>query len=202
MRIAHPSLHVLFAILALLSFAMHTAADESTNLNSPLSLQLKDLDGETVTPHGIPDHGALVLIFVTTDCPIANSYQPTIARLASDFQDRGVIIAVVHEGPDQSRDKLDKHAADYSVQCKLVSDPDHSIAHRLGVSITPEVCVLNNQGETLYQGSIDDLYPGFGKKRPKPTREHLKLALEEITSGARVSEPKTRAVGCSIPKPK
>ncbi len=192
----------LIAIYSALMLVLPSYADEFANANPSSAMNLTDLHGKPITTKEIPANGALALVFVTTDCPIANSYQPTISKLSRDFQDRGVTLVLVHEGADQSQDKLEKHAAEYSVPCRLVSDPDHRIAHRLGVSITPEVCVLNNKAETLYQGSIDDLYPGFGKKRPKPTREHLKIALEEITTGAVVTESRTKAVGCSIPKPK
>ena len=63
---------------------------------------------------------------------------------------------------------------------------------------SPEVFVVGRDGAILYQGRIDNLYQGFGKKRATVTREDLRIALSELDSGKSVSISKTDAVGCSI----
>ena len=141
---------------------------------------------------------ALVLIFVTTDCPIANSYQPLLARLHKEFQSKGFEFVLIHEGPNQSPNKLKEHAKEYSVPFSIVMDAEHAIARKVGATITPEVFVVGPDGAILYQGRIDNLYQGFGKKRATVTREDLRIALSELDSGKSVSITKTDAVGCLI----
>ena len=58
--------------------------------------------------------------------------------------------------------------------------------------------VFGNDGAILYQGRIDDLHQGFGKKRAAVSREDLRIALRELDSGEIICVPKTEAVGCSI----
>ena len=70
----------------------------------------------------------------------------------------------------------------------------------MGATKSPEVVVVGRDGKVEYQGRIDDLHQGFGKKRATVTREDLRIALNELDSGNRVSIPKTDAVGCSIPQ--
>ena len=165
-----------------------------------MPVELTDIQGKKISIDALQDRQALVMIFVTTDCPIANSYHPKLARLYREFQSQGIVFVLVHEGPNQSKEKLAKHAHEYSVPYPIVMDSDHLIANRWNVSKTPEALVLDKSDATLYQGRIDDMYQGFGKKRIHPTREDLCIALSEIVVGKEVSEPKTDVVGCSIAK--
>ena len=158
-----------------------------------------DLSNKPYTLKASTDKQALVLIFVTTDCPIANSYQPLLNRLLSDFQEKGFEFVLVHEGPMQTPTKLKEHASEYSVKCAVALDAEHTIAHNLGATKTPEAFVLGRDGKILYQGRIDNLYQGFGKKRSAATRDDLRIALTQIDAGDKVSVPKTEAIGCSIP---
>lgn len=77
-------------------------------------------------------------------------------------------------------------------------DAEHSIARRAGATKTPEVFVFDGDGAILYQGRIDNLHQGFGKKRAAVSREDLRIALREMDSGASISVPRTETVGCSI----
>lgn len=175
------------------------ADDSSKATRVSDELTFGDLNGRSYTLKASKDKTALVLIFVTTDCPIANSYQPLLTRLSKDFQGKGFEFVIVHEGLEQSFTKLKEHAAEYSIACGVVMDVEHTIAHRVGATRTPEAFVFSRDGDILYQGRFDDLYPGFGKKRVTATRDDLRIALTEIDSGKTVSVPKTESVGCSIP---
>ena len=177
------------------------SADDKPTL-SPLlvgeKLEFFDLDGKSYSLKASEEQRALVLIFVTTDCPIANSYQPLLARLHKEFQNRGFEFALIHEGHNQTLEKLKEHSAEYSVPFSVVMDAEHSIARRAGATKTPEVFVFGSGGVILYQGRIDNLHQGFGKKRAAVSREDLRIALRELDSGESIRVPKTEAVGCSI----
>jgi len=175
------------------------ADDSSKSTRVRDELRFGDLNGKSYTLKASSDKTALVLIFVTADCPIANSYQPMLTRLCKDFQGKGFEFVLVHEGIEQSSTKLKEHATEYSIECAVAMDSKNKIAHRVGATRTPEAFVFSCDGDILYQGRIDDLYQGFGKKRVTATRDDLRIALTEIESGKTVSVPKTEAVGCSIP---
>lgn len=160
--------------------------------------EFSDLEGRWYSLKASEEQRALVLIFVTTDCPIANSYQPLLARLYKEFQSKGFEFVLIHEGPDQSPKKLKEHSEEFSVSFSIVMDAEHTIARKVGATKTPEVFVVGRDGAILYQGRIDNLYQGFGKKRATVTREDLRIALCELDSGKSISIPKTDAVGCSI----
>lgn len=198
-----PKRYVLF-LFALLLISLIPAfariSDENSSSTQARGLvKFTDVGGKSYSLQASPERMALVLIFVTTDCPIANSYQPLLARLHKEFQNRGFEFLLIHEGPDQTPEKLKEHAKDYAVLFPVVMDADHAIARQVGATKTPEVFVIGRDGALVYQGRIDDLHQGFGKKRAAATRDDLRLALRELDAGTSISIPKTEAVGCSIP---
>jgi peroxiredoxin len=178
--------------------AITFAADDSDSLPALDRIEFTDVDGKRHSFDSRVDQRALVLVFVTTDCPIANSYQPLLAKLHHDFKGKEIQFLMVHEGPDQSPAKLRLHAKEYGVVFPIVMDADHAIARKLDAKKTPEAVVIGNNGRVVYQGRIDDLHQGFGKKRSVVTREDLRIALNEMDAGKSISVPKTNAVGCSI----
>ena len=193
-------LGLLFSLLLTTAIPTIAKCSDKTTKPSQVSekLEFSDLEGKWHSLSALAEHRALVLIFVTTDCPIANSYQPLLARMHKEFQSKGFEFVLIHEGPNQSPNKLKEHSKEYSVPFSLVMDAEHTIARKVGATITPEVFVVGREGAILYQGRIDNLYQGFGKKRATVTREDLRIALSELDSGKSVSISKTDAVGCSI----
>ena len=184
---------------ALILIALLPTVALSVGGNARPELRFQDIAGKSYLLKAPVDRRALVLIFVTTDCPIANSYQPKLTKFHQEYRKKGFDFAIVHEGHDQSIEKLKAHAEEYDVPFSIVMDADHSIAKALNATKTPEAFVLGPQGEVLYQGRIDDLHQAFGKKRAVASRDDLRIALDEIESGEQVSVSKTEAVGCSIP---
>ncbi len=185
-------------LIAILPSIARTEDDHVQSVPLGQGLRFSDLDGKSYSLKAPAESRALVVIFVTTDCPIANSYQPALARMYKEFQRKGFEFALVHEGPDQSIDQLRDYSKAYAVPFSVVMDADHSVARAAKATKTPEVFVFGRAGEIHYQGRIDNLHSAFGKKRAKATRDDLKIALTELESGQPVSLPKTEAVGCSI----
>lgn len=146
-----------------------------------------------------------VLIFITTDCPIANGYAPEIKRIIADYDDRPVKFHLVHVDRRASAQSAQEHARlhGYGATSHLVLlDPQHKLVNRVGATVTPEAAVLGVDGELLYRGRIDDRYVDFGKKREAPSAagRDLRAALDAVIAGRDVPNPRTKAIGCFIPK--
>ena len=91
----------------------------------------RNRDGKTHSFDSQVDQRALVFVFVTTDCPIANSYQPLLAKLQQEYKSKGFQFVIVHEGPGQTLEKLRTHAKEFGVDFPMVMDADHAIARKL-----------------------------------------------------------------------
>jgi hypothetical protein len=90
------------------------------------------------------------------------------------------------------------HLEAYQLSCPASLDPGHRLVKTTGATRTPEAAVYDRGGHRVYLGRIDNRYVDFGKKRPAPTREDLRLVLESILAGRPVNPAVTRAVGCLI----
>ena len=68
------------------------------------------------------------------------------------------------------------------------------MADAFGASRTPEIFLFDKSGKLVYHGAIDDNANG----PDKVTRQHAKIAIEEMLAGKKVSTSTTRSVGCTI----
>ena len=156
------------------------------------------LDGKAVDLLSLPADTARVVIFVRTDCPIANRYVPVINRLVAEFEPRGVSFALVYPSRLERSAGIQQHLSDYSLELSAYRDPTHRFAAFTGATITPEAVVFDRDSRMIYRGRIDDQFVDFGKSRPAPTKHDLKQVLTQLAAGERVSYSNTTAVGCYI----
>jgi Redoxin len=154
--------------------------------------------GDSVAPLDLGDAKAVVLIFITADCPIANQYAPQICDLVAAYKDKPVRFYLVHVDPDLTAAAARKHAEEYHHTCAVIRDPEHFLVDRTGVTITPEAALIDSTG-IVYRGRINNWYGDVGRKRPLgPTRHDLRDAIAAVLSGQEIKVKRTEAVGCSI----
>jgi hypothetical protein len=160
--------------------------------------EIKDISGVT---RYVPakKSRATVLLFITTDCPIANSYAPEINRICKQYEPEQITFYIVYTDPTIPLKDQRKHRKDFGYRCPALRDSKHALAYATGVTVTPEVAVLSPDGALLYRGRIDDRYLDFGKKRTQATTHDLRDALDAIVRGKPIPNPTTKAVGCFIP---
>jgi thiol-disulfide isomerase/thioredoxin len=141
-----------------------------------------------------------VEFFITTDCPISNSYAPEIQRICAEYGPKGVSCELVYVDPTLTKADVEKHVKDFGYSSvPTVLDATQKLVKAAGATITPEAAILGPAGAVLYRGRIDNVYAALGKRRPEATEHDLRKALDEVLSGKAVSEPRTQAIGCYIP---
>jgi mono/diheme cytochrome c family protein/peroxiredoxin len=132
-----------------------------------------------------------VLVFVDTGCPLVKRYLPELKRLEAVYRKDGVQFLAVNVGWDDTIVSLAALAVEHDVPFPFVKDAEGKCLDALG---------LDAERKIRYRGRIDDQYrPGGGLL--KPTRQDLKLALDELLAGKDVSTPETTIDGCKITHP-
>jgi len=139
-----------------------------------------------------------VLVFTTTECPIANRYVPEIKRLAGKFTTKGVTFTMVYPVPSDTDEMVREHLARFQIDLPFTRDRGFAMVKSTKVTVTPEVAVLDELSRLVYRGRIDDRFVDFGKERMQPTTHDLENALDAVVSGKRVEVAETRAVGCFL----
>lgn len=161
-------------------------------------LALTDLHGVWHEPLWVRERVAHALVFLWTDCPIANAYAPEIQAIRRDYETRGVRFYLVHLQVDLTVAAARKHADEYGRAGPILIDREHVLARALEVSVVPQIAEVGRDGALLYRGRIDNLFGDLGKKRPAATRHELRDALAAVVAARRVEVPRTAAVGCSV----
>jgi len=195
-------------IIAARSPSSLLAADTVAMPLGPKSLQfdfsLPSASGETVDLKAPSESRLRVVCFVGCDCPVAKLYAPRLKSLAQQFAGQGVEFVAINSNPQDSIAKLAQYAKDHglddsSISFPMLKDHDGQVALRFGATRTPEVFVIDSLGQVMYQGRIDDQYrPGV--VTDQPTRDDLRIAIEEFLAGKMVSVATTAAAGCRIAK--
>ena len=141
----------------------------------------------------------MVLVFITTDCPIANQCLPEINRIHEAYRKRNVKLLLVHVDPEVTPATAESHAREYSIRAPIVLDPEQDLVRATGAEVTPEAAIFDATATMVYRGRINDRFPRLGDSRPRARVHDLREALDAILEGRPVREPRTRAVGCYIP---
>lgn len=145
---------------------------------------------------------AVVLLFLSVDCPVSNRYAPELVRLAGEYTKGGVVFYGVHCDPDLTAEQARRHATEYKLPFPILLDPTQELARAARVTRVPTAVLLSPTGVVLYHGRIDDRNIGTGKARAEPTRRDLAEAVAETLAGKRPSVPRTPVVGCELPTPR
>jgi hypothetical protein len=161
-------------------------------------IRLVDTDGVVHLPLQGDSTVAIALIFVSTDCPLANAFQPALRKISETYKDQGVCCFMIHSSPKAVECKVVSHINEYGITMPVVVDSDQSIAHLVEAKVTPEAIVVDRSGHVRYRGLINNLYAGFGKKRQKATEHYLTDALDALIGGDPVRNTITRPIGCFI----
>jgi len=139
----------------------------------------------------------VVLIFVRTDCPIANRYAPEIARLSAAHASDAAFW-MVYPDKRESSEEIRKHELVYHLALPALRDPQRELLKRAQVSVTPEAAVFDAKGRLVYHGRIDNWFEDFGRARPAPTTHELADAIAAAVSGHPATLPSVAAVGCYL----
>ena len=184
-------LPLVIAIVALL--ARPGVLAEPAGASAPV-----DLSGRVVDPLHEAGAKLVVLVFVRTDCPLANRYAPEVQRLHARFAPRGVVFWLVYPDPSEKPDTIRGHLKEYRYRISALRDPGHTLVEKSRVTVTPEAAVFDAAGQLLFHGRIDDRYPALGQARAAPTTRDLEVALEAALAGRALPRETVPAVGCFL----
>src|ERR1044071_4294825 len=91
---------------------------------------VRDLSGARVAPLDAAKQKATVLIFITTDCPIANACAPEIERIFRAYSPKQIGFYLVYVDASQRAEDARSHHREYRYTCPAVLDPDHKLVKR------------------------------------------------------------------------
>lgn len=180
--------------------SLHADSDVAdAKLNKKIgNITLKDAEGKSYSFYDLKDKKAVVVVFLSFDCPVSTSYIPALAELAKTYRDKGVAFVAVNSSDEGDSVQLAKQADEYKLSFPLFKDEKFRAADAFKADIAPSAFVLDSHFVLKYRGRIDNGYYARLKKNGRTTRFDLREALDEVLAGKAVSEPATKPIGCPI----
>jgi peroxiredoxin len=162
------------------------------------NVTLKDAAGKPRSLYDLKDKKAIVVVFLSFECPVSTSYSSVLAELAMTYRDKQVAIVAVNSSDDGDAAHIAKQAAEYKLPFPVFKDEGFRAADAFKADTVPSAFVLDHNFVLRYRGRIDNGYYARLKKNGRITRHDLHLALDEVVGGKAVSEPATKPIGCAI----
>lgn len=187
------------AILTLMAFRF--LPDElsiGSSLPSP-SVKMKDASGKEFSFNDVKKKNGLLVVFSCNTCPwvIKNQQVATDGYSYALSKEIGVIVLNSNEtqrSGDDSKERMKDYAKEQQYKWPYVMDDNSVMADAFGAKVTPECYLFDKDMKLVYHGAITD-----NPKTPsESTRDHLKVAVDELVTGKTVSLTKSKAMGCSI----
>lgn len=176
--------------LSLVTTSLLVASSSSKKV---VDFTLSDLDGVKHTLSDYKDSKAIVLMFVSTQCPVSNAYNTRMVELYKDYTKKSVAFVGLNSNKTEDIKEIKEHAKEQGFEFPILKDVNNVIADKLEASFTPEIYVLNGNLELLYHGRIDD-----SRRLANVSSKDLRAALDQTLAGMPVSVSTTKAFGCTI----
>ena len=138
-----------------------------------------------------------VFIFLAPLCPICQDMTYDLRLLEDEFSEAPVTFVGWFPNASTRTEQIGQFGRIYGLEMPLLADTA-DWASRLGARWTPEVFVLNDRDEVVYQGRINDRYFAPGRRKNRTRNRDLRNALLELVDGKPVRVPHTDAIGCPI----
>ncbi len=162
--------------------------------------RLPDTDGRMVALADFAKSPALLVAFICNHCPFVKHIRSAFAKLAREYQAKGVAIAGISSNdaadyPDDSPARMveEKAAAGYTFP--YLYDESQQVARAYQAACTPDFFVYDKDRRLVYRGQMDASRPENGK--PNDGAD-LRAALDAVLAGRAPAKEQTPSIGCNI----
>lgn len=162
--------------------------------------ELINIDGRPVKRDDFRGAKALLVMFICNHCPYVKHIAPELARLANDYQQRGVAVVAISSNdaskyPDDSPERMIHEAEERGYAFPYLYDEEQAAAQAYRAACTPDLFLFDKDFRLAYRGQLDSSRPGNGIP---VTGEDLRRALDLVLAGQEVPEPHRPSIGCNI----
>ena len=183
--------------------ARREAAPEADSGKKAPAFTLNSFDGITTS---LSDYRGkiVVLEWLNFECPFVRYHYDkatTMIDLAKKYKDRNVVWLAVnstnHTTPQANIEFAAKHKLPYAI----LDDRSGNVGHAYGAKTTPHMYIINQRGNIVYEGAIDN--SPNGKTPPgQELTNYVDVALTALVAGKDVSTKNTKPYGCTVKYPK
>jgi peroxiredoxin len=156
--------------------------------------------GTRVSRDAIAASKGLLVMFLCRHCPFVKHVQNELARIGSDYANRGVGIVAIGANdavafPDDGPAGLAEMARELKFNFPYLYDESQAVARAYDAQCTPDFFLYDAAQRLVYRGQLDDSRPG---NEIPVTGNDLRAALDALIAGRSVSADQRPSIGCNI----
>ncbi len=171
--------------------------DLITSFGKISSFKLTAVNQQKDTVLHLNDHSLSLFIFLSPECPLCQNYSKVVNQLQQQFKNQVIIYGIVPGKAYTIKDVI-AFKNKYLTTFNIFIDKKKLLTHYLNATITPQAILLDNKGNLIYTGAIDDWVQAQGKKKIISSQQYVKNAIEQSLKSAEVTIKKTKVYGCKI----
>jgi peroxiredoxin len=161
---------------------------------------LPNTEGKTVSLGDFADAPALLIIFMCNHCPYVKHVADPLAKLAKEYQDRGVAVVGINSNdargfPEDSPEQMAAEVQRRGYTFPYLYDETQQVAKSYRAACTPDFYLFDKDRKLVYRGQMDSSRPQSGIE---VTGEDLRAALDAVLAGEPVPEQQKPSLGCNI----
>ncbi|MDB6035269.1 MAG: Alkyl hydroperoxide reductase and/or thiol-specific antioxidant family (AhpC/TSA) protein [Verrucomicrobiales bacterium] len=161
---------------------------------------LPDADGNCVALKDFQGASALLVMFLCNHCPYVKYVAYTVAKLASEYQNKGVSIVAINSNdveryPADSPALMKEEIKRIGYTFPYLVDETQEVAKSYRAACTPDFYVFDKDQKLVYHGRLDGSMPG---NNVPTTGEELRAALDAALAGKPTPADQKNSMGCNI----
>jgi peroxiredoxin len=159
---------------------------------------LQDQNGKSVS---LSDQSGkiVVLEWFNNECPyVVKHYKGGhMNKVADKYAEKGVVWLAINSGAGKTADEMKTVASEWKMDRPILLDGSGEVGKAYGATNTPGMYIIDREGKLAYRGAIDSKSDSKTESIDGATN-YVAQALDELLAGKTVSEPMTKAYGCSV----
>jgi len=161
---------------------------------------LPDTDSKIVSLSNFKTAPALLVMFICNHCPYVQHVAFAIAKLAREYQQKGVAVVAINSNdaqkyPADSPAMMRQEIKRVGYTFPYLYDESQAAAKAYRAACTPEFYVFDKQQKLAYRGRLDGSSPG---NATPTTGEDLRKALDTVLAGKAPAADQKPSIGCNI----
>jgi peroxiredoxin len=181
------------AVAVAAGFAGVASAEVAVGQKAPAIEGVQDTTGAETSLKQLQGKKATVIAFTCCHCPVAVAYEDRFVEFAKAYKDKGVNFVAVNANAGETIEEMKERAEEKDLPYPYVLDADSSSAKDFGATRTPELYVLDGQGNVVYHGAFDS-----NMDKTQADDQYVVAAVEAVLAGKKPTVSETKAVGCGI----
>jgi peroxiredoxin len=142
----------------------------------------------------------VVLEWLNVECPFVRYHYDTASTmidLANKYRDKNVVWLAINSTSHTTDQDNIEFARKHNLPYMILDDRSGKVGHEYGATNTPDMYVIDTDGNIVYFGAIDNS-PMGNPPEGQSKVNYVDKALEELLAGKTVSTMETKPYGCTV----